>query len=93
MVESLATTDGYSRSAIDSTICLVSVERTGLDQDGKLVREAAHVDASEHTARLTMISDGKADEPTKVRKDIHAKLVLRMRVNESMNNALGNMHG
>lgn len=93
MVESLATTEGYSRSAIDPSICLVAVERTGLDQNGKLVREAALVDASQHTARLTMQSEGKADDATKARKDIHAKLILRMRVNESMNNALGNMHG
>ncbi|PWZ02891.1 hypothetical protein BCV70DRAFT_197148 [Testicularia cyperi] len=93
MVASLADTPGYSRSAIDPSICVVAVERTGLDQDGKSVREAADVDASEAVIKLAMKSPGKPDTPTQVRKDIHAKLVLRMRVNESMDNNLGNMHG
>ena len=93
MTRNLAESAGYSSSAVDPTVTVISVERTGLDENGELVREAADVDDSEETARLTMKTSGSATAPTAVRKDIHARLVLRMRVNEKMNNSLGNMHG
>lgn len=86
-------TDGYSSSALDASVTVISVERTGLDERGNLVREAAEVDGSQETARLTMKTSGKATDSTAVRKDIHTRLTFRMRVNEKMNNSLGNMHG
>ncbi len=34
-----------------------------------------------------------ATQSTPVRKDIHTRLILRMRVTDKMDNTLGNMHG
>ncbi|SPO20704.1 uncharacterized protein UTRI_00180 [Ustilago trichophora] len=93
MTRNLAESAGYSSSAVDPTVTVISVERTGLDENGEPVREAADVDDSQETARLTLKTSGSASAPTAVRKDIHVRLVLRMRVNERMNNSLGNMHG
>ncbi|KAJ1030775.1 hypothetical protein NDA18_002009 [Ustilago nuda] len=93
MTRNLADYHGYSSSAVDPSVTVISVERTGLDENGNLVREAADVDDSNETARLTMKTSGSATDTTPVRKDIHTRLVLRMRVTEKMDNSLGNMHG
>lgn len=93
MTRHLVESPGYSSSAVDSTVTIISIERTGLDENGELVSEAADVDDSQETVRLTMKTAGKATAPTPVRNDIHARLVLRMRVPERLNNNLGNMHG
>ncbi|GAC96718.1 hypothetical protein PHSY_004302 [Pseudozyma hubeiensis SY62] len=92
MTRNLAT-DGYSCSAVDGGITIVWAEREGLNEQGELVREAAEVDDSQEKARLTMKTSGSATAPTAIRKDIHARLVLRMRVTDKMDNSLGNMHG
>ncbi|KAN0066125.1 hypothetical protein ACQY0O_000219 [Thecaphora frezii] len=95
MVESMATAPAYSASAIDAdTATLVYIERIGLDENGQPVREAAHVDAADRAAvKLEMVTEGSATETTRVRKDIHAKIVVRMRVTQKMENSMGNMHG
>lgn len=92
MTRNLAT-DGYSCSAVDSSITVIYAEREGLNEKGELVREAADVDDTQEKARLTMKTAGSATAPSPVRKDIHARLVLRMRVTDKMDNTLGNMHG
>ena len=92
MTRNLAT-DGYSCSAVDRTVTIVAAERTGLDESGQLVREAGFVDDSEEKARLTMTTSNNPTEETLIRKDVHARLVLRMRVTDKMDNTLGNMHG
>ncbi len=45
MTRNLAT-DGYSCSAVDKTITIIYAERSGLDEHGELVSEAADVDDS-----------------------------------------------
>lgn len=92
MTRNLAT-DGYSCSAVDSTVTIIWAEREGLDEAGKLVREAAEVDDTQEKAQLTMKTSGSATAPTAIRKDVHARLILRMRVTDKMDNTLGNMHG
>lgn len=92
MTRNLAT-DGYSCSAVDHTVTVVYAERSGLDENGKLVTEAADVDDSQDKARLTMRTSGSATQDTPVRKDVHARLTVRMRVTDKMDNSLGNMHG
>lgn len=93
MTRNLADSASFSSAAVDPSITCVSIERTGLDENGNSVREAAEIDDREETVRLNMKTPGDPDAPTAVRKDIHARLVLRMRVHEKMNNSLGNMHG
>ncbi|CBQ67542.1 conserved hypothetical protein [Sporisorium reilianum SRZ2] len=92
MTRNLAT-DGYSCSAVDKTVTIISAERTGLDENGKLVREAADVDDSEEKARLTMTTSGSATADTPIRRALNSRLVVRMRVTDKMDNTLGNMHG
>ncbi|EPQ31943.1 uncharacterized protein PFL1_00142 [Pseudozyma flocculosa PF-1] len=95
MIESLGTAPAFSGSALDAeSTALVYVERIGFDERGQAVREAAHVDASDRTAiKLEMVTEGTGKEPTRIRKDIHAKTVVRMRVTDKMENSMGNMHG
>jgi len=93
MTRNLAESPGYSSSAVHPSVTIISVERTGLDENGNSVREAADVDDSQEKARLTMKTSSDPTAPTAVRKDVHTRLVLRMRVVDKMNNSLGNMHG
>ncbi|SNX81454.1 uncharacterized protein MEPE_00159 [Melanopsichium pennsylvanicum] len=94
MTRNLASAAGFSSSAVDPSVTCISVERTGLDENGNHVVEAADIDDSEEEAKVSVKTAGlDPTAPTAVRKDVHARLVLRMRVHEKMNNSLGNMHG
>lgn len=93
MTRDLAESSGYTSSAVDRSITLVSVIRTGIDENGNPVREVADVDDSQEQVRLTMKTSGDPTAPTTIRKDAHVRMVFRMRVTDKMNNSLDNMHG
>ena len=95
MIRIMTEGSSFSATAIDQeSASLVYVERTGQDEEGNTIVEAAHVsEPTSDRVSLEMVGAGSPAAQTKIRRDIHARTVVRMRVTDKMENSMGNMHG